>query len=80
MPLSTLKLNAKLLKELDLVSCENSKPLRLTAAGILVLKIIDSAQSSLKVAGRSQGKSGRFKAAVCKTVDPGSSPGSGTKR
>jgi hypothetical protein len=40
-PVSTLKLNARILERLDLVSF-NGSPGRLTKLGILVLKLIDN--------------------------------------
>lgn len=40
LPLSTLKLNLKILKDLGLVLQENSKPVKLTPSGMLVLKIL----------------------------------------
>ncbi|MGC8538923.1 MAG: hypothetical protein ACP5MK_03595 [Candidatus Micrarchaeia archaeon] len=39
-PLSTLKANARVLKDLKLISFEN--PARLTEAGVFVMKIIDA--------------------------------------
>lgn len=67
LPLSTLKLNMKKLISLGLVLQENSKPVTLTGAGLLLLNM--TTQSSQK-----------DKAAACKTVNPGSNPGSEIKR
>lgn len=66
LPLSTLKLNLRKLTSLGLILQNNSKPVTLSDSGSLVLKI---AQSSLT-----------DKTAVCKTVNPGSNPGSGIHR
>lgn len=60
LPLSTLKLNFRKLKDLGLVPQENFKPVKLTHTGLLVLKILNS-QSSLN-----------GKAVACKTANPGS--------
>lgn len=40
LPLSTLKLNLKKLKTLDLVLHEDSKPIRLTPSGKLILRVV----------------------------------------
>lgn len=39
-PLSTLKLNSRLLKEFDLIEFETFEPVKLTKTGRIVLKII----------------------------------------
>ncbi len=39
-PVSTVKLNCKILKKLDLIAFENSKPVSLTEAGKEILKLI----------------------------------------
>ncbi|MBI2005551.1 MAG: hypothetical protein HYS80_02190 [Candidatus Aenigmarchaeota archaeon] len=39
-PLSTLKLNARLLKHLELIKYDNSDPVELTESGFFVLSII----------------------------------------
>ncbi len=65
LPLSTLKLNMRKLISLGLVLQEKSKPVVLTPTGALILSI---SQNSLT-----------DKATVCKTANPGSSPGSETR-
>ena len=61
--LSTLKLNARILKDLELINFVNGRPVILTSLGSTVLSII-SRSSSI---GRAVG---------CKPTDPGSSLGS----
>ena len=39
-PISTLKLNCRILKNLDLIDFETSKPVSLTQAGKAILKIV----------------------------------------
>ena len=68
-PLSTLKLNARILKDLGLIECGNSHPARLTQLGEFLASIIsDSPHSS----------NGR--AAACKAEDAGSNPAGGTQK
>ncbi|MEM5875358.1 MAG: hypothetical protein QXW01_02675 [Candidatus Aenigmatarchaeota archaeon] len=40
-PLSTLKLNARILRDLKLISFGNSNPARLTSFGKLIIEILD---------------------------------------
>ena len=43
-PVSTVKLNCRILKNLDLIDFETSKPVSLTQAGKAVLKILGEAE------------------------------------
>ena len=43
-PVSTLKLNCKILKDLDLIAFETSKPVELTETGKIVLNIVGEAE------------------------------------
>lgn len=69
-PLSTLKLGAKILKELNLISV-NLHGVRLTDAGLLLLSLLDSPHSSTEH-GASQMRPLRERASGCRPGNAGS--------
>lgn len=80
-PLSTLKLNAQILRNLGLITFGTNSHFQLaelTDIGKWVLALIS--RSSLTVDRRSSETSVCSKAAVCKTANPGSNPGSETEK
>ncbi len=68
-PVSTLKLNTKILKGLELINFFNGDPVRLTGFGRFVFSLVSISASQNGVTGNMAG---------CKSADPSSNPGSET--